>query len=84
MEGDRGTAEGQLSPTSADGSPWGRRIESVVQSLQARFGPTVAPDLIRVEVEGGFAAYDGARIRDFVPILVEARVRSRLTQGPLA
>ena len=59
-----------------------RRIELVVTSLQSRFGATVAPERIRAEVEAGFAEYATARVQDFVPILVEARVRSRLGRRP--
>ena len=70
MSGDLATSDRETS--------WARRIELVVQSLQNRFGTTVQPDVIRAEVEAGFAAYAQARIRDFVPVLVEARVRSHL------
>ena len=59
---------------------WSRQIELVVRSLQARLGTTVEPDLIRAEVETGFTAFSQARVREFVPVLVEARVRSRLVR----
>ena len=61
---------------------WGRYIELVVQSLHARLASTVERERIRVEVETEFAAYSEARIREFVPILVETRVRSRLVRTP--
>ena len=63
----------------ANEASWERRIELVVRALVTRFGTTVEPDLVRAEVEAEFAVYSEARVRDFVPILVEARVRSRLT-----
>jgi hypothetical protein len=47
-------------------------------SLQARFGETVESARLRAEVEEGFALYAQARIREFVPVLVETRVLSRL------
>jgi len=59
-----------------------RRIEFILESLQSRFGPTVEPARIRAEVEAEFAAYSAARVRDFIPILVESRVRSRLLRPP--
>jgi hypothetical protein len=68
---------------AANEPSWGRRIELVVQSLQARLGTTVTPEVVRAEVEAGFAALADARIREFVPVLVEARVRSRLVRPPL-
>jgi hypothetical protein len=74
MAGDRVPGRGGASASD----PSDRRIELVVQSLLTRLGATTEPELIRAEVEAGFAAFDGARIRDFVPVLVEARVRSRL------
>jgi hypothetical protein len=76
----RVTVELGAGTRSANESSWLRRIELVVQSLQARLGTSVEPDLIRAEVEAGFAAYSQARIREFVPVLVESRVRSRLVR----
>ena len=70
----------QQDLTAEQATSWRRRIELVVQSLQARLGATVAPDRIRSEVEDGFAGYAHARVHEFVPILVETRVRSRLNQ----
>ena len=67
----------------ANESAWGRGIDLVVHSLQTQLGTTVEPDVIRAEVEAGFAAYSQARIREFVPVLVETRVRSRLVRQPI-
>jgi hypothetical protein len=53
-----------------------------VRSLRTRFDTIVEPDLIRAEVEAGFAAYSQARVREFFPILVEADARSRLVHRP--
>ena len=61
---------------SGDGS-WTRRIEAVVQSLQVRLD-VIDPVLIRTEVETEFATYAGARVREFVPVLVETHVQARL------
>ena len=36
------------------------------------------PVLIRTEVEAEFARYASARVREFVPILVEHQVQARL------
>jgi hypothetical protein len=78
MAGDHVTAEAGAEAKPAKESSWERRVERVVESLQARLGTTVGLDLIRAEVEAGFAAYSQARVREFVPVLVESRVRSRL------
>jgi hypothetical protein len=66
----------------ANESSWGRRIDLVVQSLQRQLGTTVEAGAIRAEVEAAFAAYSEARIREFVPVLVETRVRSHLVRQP--
>ena len=58
--------------------PWTRWIETVAQSLQGRLGAAVDLERIRAEVQAEFAIFSGSRVRDFVPILVETRVRSRL------
>ncbi len=62
---------------SADAS-WTRRVEAVVLSLQVRLGVDFDSVLVRSEVEAEFATYDAARVREFVPILVESHVRTRL------
>lgn len=76
---DPGEVVGPAEPVAAAArGEWARHVEPVVQSLQARFGTAVEPELIRTEVAAEFAAYSAAPVRDFIPILVEARVRSRL------
>jgi hypothetical protein len=70
---DEWAAGGPAAEASQD-----RHIELVVVSLQVRLGASVDPTLIRAEVEAQFAAYAHARIRDYIPVLVEAQVRSRL------
>jgi hypothetical protein len=55
-----------------------RDIESVVNGLHVRFGAAVALATIAAEVEREFARYSNARVTDFVPILVERGVQSRL------
>jgi len=66
----------------ASEAEWGGRIDLVVQSLHTKLGTNVETDVIRAEVEAAFAAYSQARIREFVPVLVETRVRSRLVRQP--
>ena len=74
------TAHGNAGDgTKSATEQWRRAIEIVTRSLQARLGATVDPALIKPEVEAEFAAYSQATVRDFIPILVEARVRSRLS-----
>ena len=57
---------------------WSRAIEIVTRSLNARLGAAVDPALIRAEVQAEFASYSQAPVRDFIPLLVEKRVRARL------
>ncbi len=71
-----GHAESHAEPVLEQ---WQRAIEVVTRSLAAELGASVDPARIRPEVEAEFAAYSQVRVRDFVPILVEMRVRSRLS-----
>jgi len=59
-----------------------RHVDAVVESLQARFS-SAEPEFIRALVEAEFASYSDARVRDFIPVLVEASVRTRLRQATL-
>jgi hypothetical protein len=82
--GDRIAGEPAAEMASANRQLSMRHVELVVQSLQTRLGPAIDADLIRTEVEAGFAAYSEARVRDFVPILVETGVWSRFVRSPRA
>lgn len=55
-----------------------RGIDLVVESLHGRLGGAVDVATIRDAVEAEFATFAHAKVREFVPVLVEARVRSRL------
>jgi hypothetical protein len=54
--------------------------EALVQALHIRFGPLVELAEIEAEVELELSGFAGARITDFLPILVERKVRARLGQ----
>jgi hypothetical protein len=54
------------------------QVESIVRSLQARLGDRVDAAAIAAHVEIELSAYSTARITQFVPILVESHVRTRL------
>jgi hypothetical protein len=55
-----------------------RQVRSVVESLQRRAKAPVDHDTLTAVVEADFHRYDSARIKDFVPALVERDVRARL------
>ena len=55
-----------------------RGHERIVQSLRARLGEGVDAAVIAAAVEAEFALYAGARVTQFVPILVERGVQARL------
>ena len=82
MEFDRSGSRDAADEGPAWGVSWERHIELVVRSLQTRLDGAVSPERIRAEVEAEFAAFSEARIREYVPVLVETRVRARLTQTP--
>jgi hypothetical protein len=55
-------------------------IALVVDALSARTDTLVDHDTLTAVVEADFRRYDSARIRDFVPVLVERDVRERLVR----
>lgn len=55
-----------------------KSIERVVLSLESRDDPGVDHDTLTAVVEADFRRYDSARIKDFVPLLVERDIRARL------
>ena len=65
-------------PTSIEPETRTPRVESVVRSLHARLGPGFDVAVIAAEVYAEFAEYSAARVTQFVPILVESRVWTRL------
>ena len=69
---------GYVTGDVSGGISWARQIEMVVRSMQVRLGVSVDPALIRAEVEAEFATYAAARVREFVPILVESNLRDRM------
>ena len=52
--------------------------DSIVRSLLARLGEGFDVDTIAAEVRSELSIYSGARVTQFVPILVESRVSTRL------
>ena len=55
-----------------------KQVRSVVESLERRVKTPVDHDTLTAVVEADFHRYDSARIKDFVPALVERDVRARL------
>ena len=54
-------------------------LGEVVQRLAGRY-PTLPPDTINDVVHDLHARFDGARIREFVPLFVERQARTALTE----
>ncbi|MGZ4143368.1 MAG: three-helix bundle dimerization domain-containing protein [Actinomycetota bacterium] len=71
------TPETNSSPAA---TAWSTYVTTIVQRLQTRVEGDVDSSMIAAEVEAAFAAYSRARITQFVPVLVESRVRARLCQ----
>jgi hypothetical protein len=57
-----------------------RMLLQISARLRSRF-PEAEPDRLRRAVEAAFHELDGARIRDFVEILVEREAASSLTRS---
>ena len=66
--------------TTAETNTSTDRVESIVRSLRARLGESVDAEALLAEVAAELAAFAAARVTQFVPILVESRVRNRLHQ----
>jgi Arc/MetJ family transcription regulator len=54
------------------------KVEFIVSSLRDRVETPVEDDILAEVVRADFKRYDSARIKDFVPALVERDVRERL------
>jgi hypothetical protein len=55
-----------------------KTVERVVGLLEAGVARRVDHDRLRAAVEADFHRFDGARIRDFIPVLVESDIRARI------
>jgi hypothetical protein len=58
------------------------KVRLIVSSLKDRVETPVEDDILAEVVRADFKRYDSARIRDFVPALVERDVRERLLRRP--
>jgi hypothetical protein len=54
---------------------------AIVRMVHERLGATIDPAVIEREVAAELALYTDARLTQFVPILVESRVRTRLVRS---
>jgi hypothetical protein len=54
-----------------------KALAEVVERLQERF-PDASHDEVVAAVEYGRASFDGAKVTDFVPVLVEKEAKARL------
>jgi hypothetical protein len=54
------------------------RLRAVRAALHGRFDGNVGAQLVERELEEAIRRFDGARVRDFVPVLVERRAGERL------
>ena len=54
------------------------RIRRTVDRLCGRFGDRVDRRLVEARVRASFRRFEGAHVREFVPILVEREIRGEL------
>lgn len=54
-----------------------KAISEIVQRLQEQF-PAVSPESVTDAVERARATFSGAKVRDFVPVLIEKEAKARL------
>ncbi len=55
-------------------------MEHIAQRLAERF-PTVPADTIASAIHDRYARFEGSRVRDFVPVLVERSVKHELAHA---
>jgi hypothetical protein len=55
-------------------------VAELVEKLRAAF-PQADPQSVAALVHSVYARYDGARIRDFIPLLVERSARETLAES---
>ena len=55
-----------------------KALDQIAERLATRF-PDLPADAIAHAVQGRYAEFEGSRIRDFVPVLVERSVRADLS-----
>jgi len=56
-----------------------RELDLLVDRVRRRY-PNLPADLIRQEVDRIHQQYDGARVRTFLPILIERELRAMLDE----
>jgi hypothetical protein len=57
------------------------QVDRVAQRLVAELAGSVAPDEVRAVVRGAAAQLDGAKVTQFVPVLVDRAARQQLLRG---
>jgi hypothetical protein len=55
-----------------------KEVDGIVGRLEGGIARAVDHDALQAAVERDFHRYDDARIRDFIPVLVENDIRARL------
>jgi hypothetical protein len=71
-----GTRTEQTQPAQRERSEQAA-IREIAQRLMKQF-PDVPPEHIEHAIQGRYGRFEGSRIRDFVPVLVERSVRTEL------
>jgi hypothetical protein len=56
------------------------QLQGVEAALQRRFAGRVPDETIAREVDAGLQEFSGARVRTFIPVLLQKRVTDRLRQ----
>jgi hypothetical protein len=61
-------------------APGGTDLDHVVDKLVERY-PEHSRERLRDEVEKAHRHFSGAKVQDFLPVLIERRVRARLQEA---
>jgi hypothetical protein len=56
------------------------QLQGVEEALQRRFAGRVPDETIAREVDAGLQEFSGARVRTFIPVLLQKRVTDKLRQ----
>lgn len=59
----------------------GSQLAQVERALVSKYGDRVPPEQISADVQAGLAEFADARIRTFLPVLLQKRLTDRLREG---
>ncbi|BEP12800.1 hypothetical protein acdb102_11110 [Acidothermaceae bacterium B102] len=73
-------ATSALAPSRETGQDLTKHINGVRERLSKEFLPALAPEVVSHEVDVAVAGFSDARVKTYIPVLVNRQVRLKLRQ----